>query len=142
MKDGRDIATIFKEEGEPEFRRREAEVLRRLVQEADVVIATGGGAILAESNRKLLKEAGPVFWLTASADVIRQRLAADAETTRHRPALVGADAVSEVDEVLASRRALYESCADHVVATDQRSPEEVAEQILAQLRGGEATTES
>lgn len=132
----RDIATIFAQDGEPAFRHRETEVLRRLVRESQVVIATGGGAILSEGNRQLLKAAGPVFWLTASAGVIRQRLAADAETRRNRPALAGADAVSEVEEVLAERRALYESCADYVVTTNERSPAEVADEIATRLREG------
>jgi shikimate kinase len=133
---GRDLATIFREDGELEFRRRESAVLRRLVRKARVVLATGGGAILVEANRQLLKAAGPVFWLTATADVIRRRLAADGDTSRNRPALTGTDAISEVDELLASRQALYQSCADYVVATDQRTAEEVAIDILEQLQKG------
>lgn len=128
--DGRDITTIFKEDGELEFRRRESEILRRLVQESGAVIATGGGAILSEANRKLLKEAGPVFWLIASADVIRQRLAADQETIRSRPALSSQDVISEVEDVLAERARLYKACADYEVATDELTPRDVAKKIL------------
>ena len=131
--DGRDIATIFKEDGEPEFRRREAQILRRLVQESGAVIATGGGAILSEANRKLLKEAGPVFWLVASADVIRQRLTADEETTRNRPALSNTDVISEVEDVLAERTRLYKACADYEVATDGLTSTDVAKKILSRL---------
>lgn len=135
--DGRELAEIFKAEGEPEFRRRETEVLRRAVKAENVVIATGGGIILAEENRNLLTRAGPVVWLTASADVIRERLTADAQTSANRPALSGHDPVSEVDAVLASRLALYETTANYDVATGGLTPQEVAEEILSQISGND-----
>lgn len=134
--DGRNIAAIFENDGEAEFRRRESEILRRLMREQHAVVATGGGAILSASNRALLKGAGPVIWLSACPEVIRQRLATDPQTLRQRPALEGDDAVGEVETVLASRLALYASCSDHVVSTDELSTEQVTERILNMLREG------
>ena len=62
---GASIKDIFEHEGEAGFRQRESEILAELLQQSDLVIASGGGAILAESNRKLIRAAGPVVWLQA-----------------------------------------------------------------------------
>src|SRR5688500_13668071 len=64
---GCSIREIFEREGEAGFRRMESEVLNEVLRQTKLVVATGGGAVLSESNRRLIKSAGPVVWLQVSA---------------------------------------------------------------------------
>lgn len=77
------IPLIFDIEGEAGFRRRESQVLAELVEEPNLVMATGGGAVLAEENRRRLHDNGVVIYLCASPDVLYQRTRHD----RNRPLL-------------------------------------------------------
>lgn len=126
----RTIREIFREEGEPGFREREAALLAELCRCQRHIIATGGGVILRADNRARLRQAGDVVWLTADAQTIWQRLQADASTRQRRPNLAGGG-LAEIEDMLGSRRPLYEACADWTVDTAQRSPEEVVDAILA-----------
>jgi len=134
---GRSIRSIFAEEGEQGFRDREEAVLKDLCARSRVVVATGGGVVLRESNRQRLRAAGRVVWLTADADPICRRLAADPSTAERRPALTGAVAAcdrAEVEELLQKREPFYRECAHVVVDTGQRSPEDVVCGLLALFR--------
>jgi len=125
---GRAIAEIFASEGEAAFRDMEAEVLAEVCQLSRHVIATGGGVVLRAANRERMRRAGRVVWLTADHDTIWSRLQADAAAGRSRPALtVGGRA--EVEELLRIREPLYRACADWIVETGGRAPEEIAEEI-------------
>lgn len=127
---GASIASIFAQWGEPEFRRRESAVLAELSHRERVVIATGGGVILAEANRRRLRESGYVVWLTADADTIGRRLQTDPTTAERRPNLtVGGQ--REIEELLAARQPLYREVADLAVSTEARSPDAIASAILA-----------
>lgn len=77
---GRSIREIFAEDGEAEFRRLERAVIRDLTNCDSLVIAAGGGAILADENRQAMKSAGAVVWLQASVDNLVQRIQADDST--------------------------------------------------------------
>jgi shikimate kinase len=125
----RTIAQIFAQEGEPAFRDKEAAVLAGLGLCERHVIATGGGVILRADNRRLLKEAGRVVWLTADAAVIWQRLQDDASTGTQRPNLSGGG-LAEIEQLLRLRQPLYEACADWIVDTKDCSPDEVVAMIL------------
>lgn len=126
---GRSVRALFAAEGEAGFRAREAEVLAELARLSRHVVATGGGGVLREENRALLRR-GWVVWLTADVDTLWQRLQGDGTTAERRPALtVGGR--EEVAEVLRVREPLYRACADLVVATAGRPPEAVVEDILA-----------
>ncbi len=70
----RSIAEIFERDGEAFFRARETEVLNRLLHGAPCVLSTGGGAFLAEANRRLIHEAGVSVWLRADLDILWQRV--------------------------------------------------------------------
>ncbi|MCR9198737.1 MAG: shikimate kinase AroL [Planctomycetaceae bacterium] len=124
------IAQIFAAEQESGFRRRETSVLRTLLQRANLVLAAGGGAILAEENRQLMHAAGPVIWLTAPAQVLAARIAADAASQTLRPSLTGQSVTEEVAEVLNARRPQYEAAATHQVDTADSTPAEVVETIV------------
>ncbi len=137
---GRSIVSFFAESGEPAFRDWEEQTLQLLVQsDPGAVLATGGGAVLRPSNRRLLIEFGLVVWLKADADEIASRLNADRLAGRDRPALTAAGSIAEISAVLADRASLYRDVADAEVETRGRSPHDVAELIL-KLCGGTQLT--
>lgn len=131
---GRSITELVGSRGEAAFRDVETEVLRDTLPAFTGVLATGGGVVLRPENRRLLRERGrPVVWLTAPADVIRRRLAADPTTAARRPALHGGDPLDEVAAALDAREPLYREVADVVFDTATDPPAGVAERILAWL---------
>jgi shikimate kinase len=128
---GRPIRAIFEEQGEPAFRDLESRALGELTARIrGGVIATGGGAILSESNRRALGEFGFVAWLTADAETLARRLQGARRGVDDRPALTAAGTLNEIDEVLRARSPLYRQAADEVVDTPGRTPEQVAEAVL------------
>jgi shikimate kinase len=94
---GCSIAALVRDRGEPAFRDEESLVLEQLLSGFPGVLATGGGVVLRPANRAALRGCGrPVVWLTASADVVRGRLALDPTTASRRPGLTGGDPLAEV----------------------------------------------
>ena len=138
---GCSIASLVRTRGEPVFRDEEAIVLAELLGRFPGVLSTGGGAVLRAENRDVIRELGrPVVWLTAPAEVVRQRLAADPTTAERRPALavqpsVHGDPLHEVATALAEREPLYRACADFQVDTSIATPATVAAQVVAWLQG-------
>lgn len=133
---GQTIAQIFAEQGEQHFRDLESEVLNQLCQSKDsFVIAAGGGAILRERNRRMLKAAGPVVWLTADVNVLAQRIQGDGQTAVNRPSLTGTDVVQEIRDVLETRLPLYQDAATFTVATDDRTVEDICHAALSFIDG-------
>jgi shikimate kinase len=142
---GCSITSLVRARGEPVFRDEEAIVLAELLGRFPGVLSTGGGAVLRAENREAIRESGrPVVWLTAPAEVVRQRLAADPTTADRRPALAvqppgGAsahgDPLDEVATALAEREPLYRACADFQVDTSIATPATVATQVVAWLQG-------
>ena len=127
---GVDIPYIFEKEGEAGFRDREREVIDALTQLQDVVIATGGGAVLMPENRERLAARGCVVYLKTG---VAQQL----ERTRHgrqRPLLYTDDPKAKLQELMTHRAPLYESIAAITVPTDGRHVRVVAESILLQLK--------
>jgi shikimate kinase len=127
---GRSIREVFATEGEAAFRAHESAGLVELCQRRRHVIATGGGIVLTAENRQRLRQAGWVIWLTADAATLWQRLQQDATTAERRPNLTVGGLV-EIEELLHRREPLYRACADVQIDTAGRSPEQVAELILA-----------
>lgn len=131
---GLTIADLVRQRGEAAFRGAESALLHELLGSTTGVLATGGGVVLRQENRDLLRSAGrPVAWLTAPAAVIRARLAADPLTRARRPALSGNDALAEVDGALAARDPLYREVADAAFDTAAATSEEVVGRIVAWL---------
>lgn len=122
---GMTIRAIFDAEGEAGFRDRETAILETVCQFDRHVIATGGGVILRPENRERLRAAGRVVWLTADVHTLWQRLQTDDRTAERRPALT-VGGLAEIEELLRRREPWYRACADEVVDTVGRSPEEVA----------------
>jgi shikimate kinase len=133
---GKSIADIFAAEGEAGFRDRESAALAELCRRSDCVIATGGGAVLREANREALRDAGLVVWLTAAPETLWQRLQADPSTAARRPNLTASGGLDEVRNLLAAREPLYREAADFAVASDDLSPQAVADAILTTWNGG------
>ncbi|MFP6737928.1 MAG: shikimate kinase [Planctomycetota bacterium] len=135
---GREIAAIFEQSGEETFRHLESEILRRVCERSargeELVVATGGGAVLLAGNVRLMRGSGKVVWLRAPAAVLEERIGADPSTGRSRPPLAGVSAASEVEEVLSRRHPLYEAAAECIVDTGDLDQEEVCRAIVAALR--------
>lgn len=128
---GKPISDIFTNDGESAFRQLETDVLEDLLDTPPAVVATGGGAILAEVNRERMHEAGPVVWLQASAQTLADRIAGDQSSGKNsRPSLTGKSVVEEVGEVLEARHALYQLAATLVVDVETGTPDEIAVRIF------------
>lgn len=127
---GVDIALIFEKEGEAGFRRRERQVIEELTQKPDIVLATGGGAVLDPANRACLKDRGFVIYLKAS-------VTAQAGRTGHggrRPLLDTPDRQARLHELFEKRAPLYEELAQLTVITEHGSVSVLAQRILQELR--------
>jgi len=136
-REGRPIRSIFAEDGEPTFRRIEARVLGDLTARFEGgIVATGGGAVLDEANRRALRSFGFVAWLKADPDTLAARLSHSRAGLADRPALTPAGTLAEIAEVLAARVPLYREVADAEVETAGRSVREVAEAVLGAWLGG------
>jgi shikimate kinase len=130
---GVDISYIFSREGEDGFRMREREVIEEVTREHPIVLATGGGAILLEANRKVLRERGFVVYLRTSIEQQAERV----RQGRNRPLLHDVDPHSKLSELMAVRAPLYESLADFTVATDGRKVHMVADSIFAAFKASQ-----
>ena len=128
---GKSIKEIVASDGWPEFRRLECETIAEVAAADRQVVSAGGGAILDAANRKALRASGRVVWLTAAPETIWQRLQADPKTAAERPNLTEGGGATEVRKVLGERRAAYQAACHHEISTDQGSPDESADRILA-----------
>ncbi len=126
---GASIPWIFEIEGEASFRRREAEVIRDLCSQDDIVLATGGGAILSADNRARLAERGTVIYLRANVHSILQRTGHD----KNRPLLQTADPRRKLEELLIQREPLYREIANLVIDTGRPNVQSMVQSILDQL---------
>ncbi len=132
------VARIVARGGWPLFRRLEKEVLSRICAEDGQVVATGGGAVLDEDNRRLMRQRGMVIWLQAAPDEICDRMCRDAATADQRPALAEKSALCEVTEILGERTALYAATMHAAVETTQKTMDAVCSEILCLLQQKDA----
>jgi len=124
------VATVFEIEGEEGFRRRESAVLRELCEGDDRVVATGGGIVLAEENRRVMREAGTVVYLRARLESLWERTRHDAS----RPLLATPDPRGRLAELLREREPLYREVAHIVVDSGPQSASTLVSRVLAALR--------
>jgi shikimate kinase len=127
---GASISIIFELEGESGFRKRESALLEELTSRQDLVLATGGGAVLDDANRALLASRGFTIYLKAPLKLLLERTSRD----RNRPLLETKDRESRIKELLRIRGPLYRQVADMMVTSDQRSAKFVAREILARFK--------
>jgi shikimate kinase len=130
-REGRTIAEIFRDSGEASFRDLETAALRELLERPRHIISTGGGVVLREVNRELLRS-GLVIWLRASVENLWQRLKGKPSQAA-RPALTGLPLRDEIAQLLAERDPLYAACADFTVDTDRLNPQDSVDVIVAHL---------
>ena len=110
---GAAINLVFDLEGEAGFRKRETAALAEIAAASGIVLSTGGGAVLAEVNRRVLCERGFVIWLDATIEAQLARLARD----RQRPLLNAPDRRARLENLARERNPLYEEIADLRVAS-------------------------
>lgn len=129
---GANIPWIFDVEGEAGFRQRETHILEELAGLQQVVVATGGGAVVREENRPLLREHALVIYLKTSVRQQFDRTRRD----RNRPLLQQKNPRAVLESLFRARDPIYRELADIVMTTDRKSPRLVARQLINQLRPG------
>ncbi len=128
---GVDIPTIFEYEGEEGFRNREQNMIAELTEIKGMVLATGGGSVLREQNRQLLKQNGFVVYLQCSVEHILQRTRRDTQ----RPLLKTENPKERIETLFREREHLYLDCADFKINTGEMQSKAVVKAILKACQG-------
>ncbi len=129
---GKPIPQIFEEDGETHFRDLEHQALANVSKQKETVVSTGGGIIMAERNRQLMRQSGAIICLEARPETIYKRLRIDSEKSGEkvvRPLLSVPDPLGRITELKASRQVCYADC-DWSVHTDHLSEEDVASEVI------------
>ena len=127
--EGMSIPELFAQKGEPYFRACETALLKSFAQGAPRIVSCGGGVPLREENVAAMRESGTVVLLTASPEVILERV----KDSEERPLLQGHKDVPYIAALMEQRRPRYEAAADITVDTSQMNIEEVCRQVLRQV---------
>ncbi len=123
---GKSIPEIVEKWGWDHFRELETRMCRKLANQDNLVIDTGGGIVLKEENVDILKSNGKLFWLTAEISTIAKRISGDTQ----RPSLSGTKSfIEEIQDILQERTPKYQGAADFTISTDGHSPQWLAEHI-------------
>lgn len=135
---GKTIAQIFSDDGEDMFRQAEARLCHTLASESNLIIATGGGALVSDDNFQALSASGPVICLTAGIDTVLERV----EDFADRPLLPGdrQEKKRNIQRLLLGRRQAYARIPLRL-PTDGIAPATVAERVLDLLEGNNEITE-
>jgi len=123
------IPVIFEIEGEAGFRKRESQVLRKLVKKNNIVLATGGGAVLNPENRSMLKQNGIVVYLRASVNDLYRRTRFD----KNRPLLQTKDLRAKLKELYQQRDQFYHETAHIVIDTGKQNVKTLVKELTKQL---------
>ncbi|MDN3452798.1 MULTISPECIES: shikimate kinase AroK [unclassified Psychrobacter] len=126
---GADIAWIFAKEGEAGFRERETRAIDELTQNSQIVLATGGGAIMCAENREFLNQRGIVVYLNAPVDVQLARTAKD----KSRPLLQQPNPRKILQDLYSARDPLYRQVAHIIMPTGHTYPRHMVNQLMQQL---------
>ena len=124
------IPLIFELEGEAGFRDREAALIQELTQRPEIILATGGGAVLRKENRDALAQNGTVIYLNAKVEDLWLRTQHD----KNRPLLQTADPKAKLSELFAQRDPLYREIADIVITSGQQNVQHAAREVERRLR--------
>ena len=122
---GMSIAEFFAEKGEAAFRQIESEVLAELLQR-DQVVSTGGGVVISQRNRDLLKTNSDNIYLKADFETLYQRISTDKDN--QRPLFLN-NSKEELAAIFQERQAWYEEVASRVLDVTKLSPEEIIEEL-------------
>jgi shikimate kinase len=126
---GMSINDIFSTHGEQRFREMETAMIKKLSRDKNIIISTGGGAVLREENMEALRENGIIFCLGAGVETILKRTSG----SQNRPLLRGENPKGKITELLAARKAFYEK-AGTMIETDGKTPLQIVEEILGTIR--------
>lgn len=129
LRAGADIPWIFDVEGEAGFRDRETAVVKDLAALDNVVIATGGGVVLREDNRRIMSHASTVVYLSASLSTLVSRTSGKTK----RPLLAGKDVNQVLKDLMRVREPLYEQIADLTVVSTGGAAKKLAGLIATQI---------
>ena len=127
---GVSIAYIFDVEGETGFRQREHQALKKFIDDDNVVIATGGGIVVHDESRAIIQSHKTVVYLKTSIEKQIER----ATVSDKRPLLIDTDPASKLQELMLTREPLYEEISDVKIDTNERTPSEIALEIIDRLR--------
>jgi len=126
------INQIFEQFGEQKFRDMETEMIEKVSCEKNVIISTGGGAVLKQENMEALKKTGRVICLMATPETILRRTSGTSE----RPLLQVEKPLEKVNELLNFREPFYEK-ADLIIDTEDKTPLQIAEEIIEKARNSQ-----
>ena len=124
------VSVIFELEGEEGFRKRETQMIDELTNKKDIILATGGGAVLSEENRRLLKERGKVIYLNAKPQHLAKRMA----FYKDRPLLQQGNMLDTLNNLYQERHPLYLGVSSFVVDTGQQKTQTIINKIEALLK--------
>ncbi|MDO5058935.1 MAG: shikimate kinase [Neisseria sp.] len=127
---GVDIPTIFAHEGEAGFRLREEAVIDELTRQQGIVLATGGGAPLRETNRRCLQARGTTVYLHAAPEVLLERTRYD----KNRPLLQVDNPLAKLQDLYAQRDAVYRAAADHIYESGAHSSPKNIQELISLLQ--------
>lgn len=136
-KTGVKIPLIFELEGEAGFRKRETAAIEELSQLDNVIVATGGGAVLLEENRTFLKNSGKIIYLRAKVQDLYQRTRND----KSRPLLQGTNPRQKLEQLYIVRDPIYTGLADYIVDTGAQSANEITHYIEQLLLSSKSQTQ-
>lgn len=123
------IHEIFKQFGEPRFREIETEMIKKISKNKNIVISTGGGAVLKQENTDALRENGVIICLTATPETILKRTSMNSD----RPLLQVEDPFKKIEELLHYRMPFYKK-ADIIIDTEEKTPLQIAEEIIERVK--------
>lgn len=127
---GADIPLIFELEGEEGFRKRETQVLSELVSLKNIVLSTGGGAVMEPDNRKMLADNGIIIYLKSTAEKLFSRTTGD----KRRPLLQTDDRLSKIKKILEEREHVYISLANEIIDTQELSIKQITQRIIELIK--------
>ena len=127
---GMSISDIFAKHGEEYFRNLETTFLKDMRKMTNRIVSCGGGVVLRKENVEFMKENGKIVLLTASPEVILERV----KNNDKRPLLRGKKNVEAIKELMEARRTKYEEAADIVISTDGKSKDEICVEIMKELQ--------
>lgn len=126
------INEIFRQFGEPRFREIETEMVKKVSEDNNIIISTGGGIVLRQENMDSLRENGVIVCLTATPETILKRTSHNSD----RPLLQVEDPLKKIKELLDFRKPFYDK-ADIMIDTEGKTPLQIAEEIIEKVKGEE-----
>lgn len=123
---GCSINEIFDRTGEAGFRDIESDLVKRIANERDSIVSCGGGAVIRPENVEYMKKSGKIVFLTATPETIYERV----KNGKDRPLLNGNMNVEYISSLMDKRRDIYNAASDEKIATDNKSKDEIAQEII------------